>query len=646
MSRKSTKGSAKTAPNRPTEPSFGSEHHRGSATPTSTSTPNFPSRSSKLENADEEIPLPEATRERSFTREEAEAALRDLFQNGTDNTRTLPDDDDAVVHGFREGIRLLSHRIPARSWMHDREDPTKKKAGGILADEMGLGKTLQLLTRVVDDSRRQRDGDRSEMATLVVCPLALVQQWDEEIKKFTVGLTVVQYHGAARKTMVSRFPTADIVLTTYGIVGSEHLHASVLFTTNWRRVVLDEAHTIKNRKTKTAEACWDLRAKFRWRLMATPMQNKVEDFFPLIKFLCIKPLNDWDRFNTLIAKPLSKGPDSGLAMRRLQVVLKHVMLRRTKAQIVLKLPACRVELVRCKFDSSEYQFYAALKENVQTLLRRILAQTEKSGKVYMHVSVLILRLRQACDHPYLVLNSYGDDTEDISSDLAPNMFKDMDVDDNDDGRPKCHVCTSRTPPRRTGPGHCINCAAFKVQAENLNSPIRASAKIRTIVRLLKAIGQVSGGQEKTVIFSQFSAMLDVLEPFLMAIGVDFVRYDGAMSPKERKEALTEIATNPRKTVILVSLKAGGVGLNLTACNHVILVDMWWNPAVEEQAYDQTHRVGQTRDVHIYKLKIDDTIEDRIMELQEKKRQLAKMALSGDHIKGMKLGMSELLQLFK
>ncbi|KAJ7512398.1 P-loop containing nucleoside triphosphate hydrolase protein [Mycena galericulata] len=452
---------------------------------------------------------------------------------------------------------------------------------------------------------------------------------------------------------------ADFVLTTYGIVCSEHSHFNpedpekgpVLFTTDWRRVVLDEAHTIKNRKTKTAEACWDLRAKFRWCLTATPMQNKVDDFFPLIKFLRIKPLNDWERFNVQIAKPLSKGPGAGLAMRRIQVVLKHVMLRRTKAQLAhLRLPKRSVDIVTCKFDSSEQQFYTALRANVQTLLRRILAQKkENGGTVYMNVLVLLLRLRQACDHPCLVLDSYAEDMDDISPEPGPNMFKDFAVDE-DDERPRCDVCMSRLTSRNTAakawPGHCINCAAFKVQAQNLHSPMRASAKIRMILQLLKHIAKTSGGQEKTVIFSQFTSMLNIIEPFLFAIGVDFARYDGAMTPKERKEALTEIATDPRKTVILVSLKAGGVGLNLTACNHVILVDMWWNPAVEEQAYDRTHRVGQTRDVHIYKLKIDDTVEDRIMQLQEKKRQLTKTTLSGDHIKNMKLGMPELLELFK
>ncbi|KAJ7868591.1 SNF2 family N-terminal domain-containing protein [Mycena olivaceomarginata] len=538
----------------------------------------------------------------------------------------------------------MPHQVPSRAWMRDREDSTKKKAGGILADEMGMGKTIQAMARVIDGPPTKIDRkDGWAAATLVVCPLAVMQQWDSEVKKFTFGLKVVQYHDSKRGKLAAQLPEANIVLTTYGVVCSEHstmdphdrTQGSVLFTTKWWRIILDEAHTIKNRKTKTAQACWDLQAKFRWCLTATPMQNEVDEFFPLLKFLHIKPLNDWDRFNLLIAKPISKGPGANLAMKRLQVVLTHVMFRRTKAEVasVLKLPARTVVILPCEFDASEQQFYTALKK------QRADSAQEDSGE----------ERGGACDHPCLVLDNYTDEMDDIAPEPL-NMAADADSDLEDDiGKPKCEFCMTRLTRRNTAdqawPGHCINCAAFKVQAENLRSSKRASAKIRTIVRLLQHIAKESGGQEKTVIFSQFTAMLDIIESFLMVIGIDFVRYDGKMSIKERTEALAEISTNPRKTVILVSLKAGG-RLNLTACNHVILVDMWWNPAVEEQAFDRTHRVGQTRNVHIYKLKIDDTVEDRILQLQESKRQLTEMALSGSHIKNKQLGMHELLQLFK
>ncbi|KAJ7074976.1 SNF2 family N-terminal domain-containing protein [Mycena belliarum] len=650
MNRKSTTGATRTTRSRKTEhPPDSTTFHAADEPQTSAHCSGFQT----ADTTDEEIPLPELTHERSLTSSEANAALRDLFNHSTNNEGAYVDEDDALVPGFRKGVRLMPHQIQGRAWMRDREDLTKKRAGGILADDMGLGKTIMMTARIVDGPLSKKDRDAGwRKATLVVCPLALVQQWAAEIEKFTLGLNVLQYHGPARRKGASLLPDADVVLTTYGIVCSEHAQinpddfdasSSVLFSTKWGRIVLDEAHTIKNRATKTAVACFDLRAKFRWCLTGTPMQNKVDEFYPLMRFLRIKPLNDWERFNSQIAKPISKGPGSNLAMKRLQVVLQHVMLRRTKEEIekYLPLPARSVHLLPCQFDPAEREFYIALKTQVQTLLRRILTKGDTGGQVYMNILVLLLRLRQACDHPCLVLEDYaGDDVADY----------DMSDAEEPDGKPRCRVCmtrlTSRNSAAKAWPGHCVNCAALKVQAQNLRGPMRASAKIRVIIQLLKHIEHESGGQEKTVIFSQFTSMLDVIEPFLAAIGVGFVRYDGSMSPKERKQALEEIATDPRKTVILVSLKAGGVGLNLTSCNHVILVDMWWNPAVEEQAFDRTHRVGQTRDVHIYKLKIDGTVEDRILELQAKKRELTKMALSGDQIKNSKLGMNELLALFE
>ncbi|KAJ7150911.1 P-loop containing nucleoside triphosphate hydrolase protein [Mycena crocata] len=247
------------------------------------------------------------------------------------------------------------------------------------------------------------------------------------------------------------------------------------------------------------------------------------------------------------------------------------MFRRTKAQLVayLRLPERSVHFIACKFDPVEERFYTLLKADAKS--------------------------------------AYADDADfdDFALGLATApTFEDTDFED-ETRAPECKLCMS--PAANEWPGHCINCAALKVQAQNLRKPTRASTKIRTIVKLLRKIA-TSNNQEKTVIFSQFTSMLDVIGPFVSAICLDFVRYDGKMSPKERKEALSETEKIP------------------------------------EQAFDRTHRVEQTRDVHIHKSKINGTVEDRIMELQDAKRELTKIALSGDH--NMKLGMNELLALFK
>ncbi|KAJ7058526.1 SNF2 family N-terminal domain-containing protein [Mycena amicta] len=607
---------------------------------------------------DEEIPLPNKASPK--TKEEAQAALRS-FLDGSYFAGVFPDDGNATVPGFKDHVVLKPHQVQGRLWMRQREDPAQKKHGGILADDMGVGKTLQTIACILDRPRtKAEEAGCWSRATLVISPLAVLDQWDAELKKHTVGLSVVKYHEATRNRLAIALPNAHVVLTTYGIVQSEHSRGTnTLFTTKWLRVVLDEAHTIKNRTTKTAAACFALQARFRWCLTATPMQNTVEDFYSLFNFLHIKPVNDWERYSTLIVKPIDKGRgEAGLAMKRLQVVLSHVLLRRTKNQLeCLKLPKRIVTTVSCAFDAQELAFYRALKEYSAHIITRIMKNKDMGGgNKYMNILVLLLRLRQSCDHPRLALQDYEDALEELEQEdvdrarAIPKVFLDVDSEQEEDqGSSKSKKCvgcavrlTRKSMAGKDWPGYCVSCAALQVQSENLSGPLRPSAKIRKIVSLLKRKPQ----NEKAVIFSQWTSFLDLLEPFLFAMGVQFTRYDGKMSLKERAAALKEVEADPRVTVILVSLRTGGQGLNLTACNHVILADMWWNPAVEEQAFDRTHRVGQKRDVHIYKLRVEETVEDRILQLQDKKRELAKTALSGSYLKNVKLGMEELLNLFK
>ncbi|KAJ7749566.1 SNF2 family DNA-dependent ATPase [Mycena maculata] len=680
------------------------------------------------DNGDEHILVPEFAPDPygadMMSTAQAESALRDLMASDTnaEGETTEIDPEDAIVPGFRDEIRLMDHQILGRAWMRDREDVTKKRAGGILADDMGLGKTIQMLTRIVEGRPRKSDKqDGWDAPTLVVCPLALVGQWSDEIAKMAVGLTVVKHQGPSRTKSSALLRRAHVVITTYDTVRSEYAafaptakdeikttaakakakaradsdlddsdseaehfgrtvagkgkapakgkpkpKACALFEVKWWRVVLDEAHNIKNRTTKNAVACCELQGKFRWCLTGTPMQNSVDELFSLLKFLRIKPLNDWERFNEQIAKPVKTGRGAGRAMKRLQVVLKQIMLRRTKTQqlngkALVDLPPRTIEVVSCAFDPSEQAFYTALETKMEGVIEKIMRQSGGGGSAYIGVLLLLLRLRQACNHPCLVSKDYKTDMDAVdpkvkkSSSTGTSEAGDIDGDDlaaafgalNVATR-KCQVCMLEMDARNMveGESYCIDCAPLAMQAKMEDAERNSSAKIRMILKLLREIDERSDGEEKTIIFSQFTSMLNLVEPFLREAGVRFVRYDGSMKPPDREAALAKIKTSGNTKVILISFKAGSTGLNLTACNNVILVDLWWNPALEDQAFDRAHRVGQTRPVNIFKLKIDDTVEDRILDLQDKKRELARAALSGDKIKNMKLGMDDLLALFR
>ncbi|KAG6865601.1 hypothetical protein C0991_001025 [Blastosporella zonata] len=628
-----------------------------------------------------------------LSQQESEKALRELMSGGMDQElENEVDMEDATVKGFREDINMM---------------PT------------------QLLYRADETS--------------VICPLALVGQWADEISKIAEDVSVYKHHGPSRTADPMVLRKHRVVVTTYDVVKVEYdahqansakdesqtklskktpanssddddagddfgktlgtkvkksksAKKAAIFGVKWWRIVLDEAHNIKNYKTKGAVACCELQAKFRWCLTGTPMQNHVDELYSLIKFLRIKPLSDLTTFNTQISIPVKKGRQAIRAMKRLQVVLKQIMLRRRKDQTIdgkalIELPKRTVEVISCDFDPSEQVFYNSLENKMESVIEKLMGNGKNN---YISVLLLLLRLRQACNHPILVTQDYKADNDA----LDPKAKKNTDEDDDDDlvgafaqlgVTRKCQMCTIELNSRNTAPdvteALCVDCAPLALQAKEAEKTRPSSAKIRMILKLLADIDQRSNSTEKTIIFSQFTKMLDLVEPFLQGKGIEYVRCefvlivvlwrlvltgrsdDGSMDAKAREKALEVIKKISNVRVILISFKAGSTGwwrpwfdrpalnvrtgLNLTACNNVILVDLWWNPALEEQAFDRAHRFGQTRDVNIFKLKIDQTVEDRILALQEKKRELARAALSGDKIKDMgRLGMEDLLGLFR
>lgn len=175
----------------------------------------------------------------------------------------------------------------------------------------------------------------------------------------------------------------------------------------------------------------------------------------------------------------------------------------------------------------------------------------------------------------------------------------------------------------------------------------SSKKINTMIEILKRTEEETGGQDKTIIFSQFTSMLDIIEKPLTMNNIKFGRYDGSMPLAHRTKVIDNFYSDPEMKVLIVSTKCGSLGLNLTMANRVILMDVWWNPALENQAIDRVHRIGQTKDVEVHRIFINDTVEDRILELQRKKQELADSALGeGTAPKLGRLGLQEMLYLFR
>ncbi|ELU39517.1 SNF2 family DNA-dependent ATPase [Rhizoctonia solani AG-1 IA] len=616
------------------------------------------------------------------TPDDAQRALKELVEGAIGAGLDGLDMKDATVKGFREGITLMPHQVQGRAWMRERE--TGKKCGGIL---MGLGKTIQTLTRVVEGKPTEEDRDNGYTGgTLIICPVGLIAQWESEIKKMCLKVRTISHHGPSRTKVSKILENADVVITSYQVVSSEHaahlggaassaaqpkkktanakakkrvrrqpevlcLYISdsdggaaskkksagsnkpkpaALFGVKWWRIVLDEAQNIKNRTTKAALACCALRGRNKWCLTGTPIQNSVEELYSLFKFLGVRPLNDWDEFRTTIAQPVKQG-------RSTRIVLKAIMLRRTKDMTIngaplLNLPGRKVETLMCDFDEDERAFYEALEQKTELTLNKFI----KAGTVMKNYTT--------CDHPSLVSKDFQKDIDAVESkpakkddeeeDELADLFQKMGVDKR---ALTCTICQTELPADADDEKYCEECAANLV-AQSRRKSVAAksglppsSAKIRKMVALLEEIDDRSNGEDKTIVFSQFTTMLDLLEPFLKDADISFTRLDGSMLPKDREVALDKIRNSSRTKVILISFKAGSTG---------------W--AVLPAFSSLTNRVtslGQTKDVHIYKLTIAHTVEERILKLQDAKRDLAKAALSGDKLNNNRLRLDDIMKLF-
>ncbi|KAF8752293.1 SNF2 family N-terminal domain [Rhizoctonia solani] len=541
------------------------------------------------------------------TPDDAQRALKELVEGAIGAGLDGLDMKDATVKGFREGITLMPHQVQGRAWMRERE--TGKKCGGILADDMGLGKTIQTLTRVVEGKPTEEDRDNGYTGgTLIICPVGLIAQWESEIKKMCLKVRTISHHGPSRTKASSaaqpkkktanakakkRIESDDSGLSSDSDGGAASKKKSAGSNKPKPAACVRESHN------KAALACCALRGRNKWCLTGTPIQNSVEELYSLFKFLGVRPLNDWDEFRTTIAQPVKQGR-STRAMKRLHIVLKAIMLRRTKDMTI-------------NGWNGDEELYER--------------------------SLLLLRLRQACDHPSLVSKDFQKDIDAVESkpakkddeeeDELADLFQKMGVDKR---ALTCTICQTELP----------------ADADDENRQVGVTSierEDRKMVALLEEIDDRSNGEDKTIVFSQFTTMLDLLEPFLKDADISFTRLDGSMLPKDREVALDKIRNSSRTKVILISFKAGSTGLNLTACNNVILVDLWWNPALEDQAFDRAHRLGQTKDVHIYKLTIAHTVEERILKLQDAKRDLAKAALSGDKLNNNRLRLDDIMKLF-
>ncbi|KAJ6700161.1 TRANSCRIPTION TERMINATION FACTOR 2-RELATED [Salix purpurea] len=496
--------------------------------------------------------------------------------------------------------------------------------------------------------------------TLIVCPPAVFSTWITQLEEHTQrgSLRVYMYYGE-RTREVEELKKHDIVLTTYSTLAAEDpWEDAPVKKIDWYRVILDEAHVIKNANSQQSRAVTNLNAKRRWVVTGTPIQNGSLDLFSLMAFLRFEPFSIKSYWQSLLQRPLAQGNKKGLA--RLQVLMATISLRRTKDKGVVGLPSKTVETHYIELSGEERELYDQMEAEAKGVVQNFI-NTDNLMRNFSTVLCIILRLRQICNDLALCPSDLrsllpSNSIEDVSNNPELLMKMVAVLQDGEDF--DCPICIC--PPAETVITRCahIFCRACILKtlqrtkqccplcrrplsvsdlfsappessgADNANTSSRTttSSKVSALIKLLIA-SRAENPARKSVVFSQFQKMLLLLEEPLKEAGFEILRLDGSMNAKKRSQVIKKFGVPgpDGPTVLLASLKASGAGINLAAASRVYLLEPWWNPAVEEQAMDRVHRIGQEEDVTVVRLIAQSSIEERILEMQERKKKLAKEA---------------------
>lgn len=431
-------------------------------------------------------------------------------------------------------------------------------AGACLADDMGLGKTVQTIAYLLLKAK--------EGASLVIAPASVVPNWRRELQRFAPALNVIVLNETAnRQEAIDKAKKFDVVLSTYGLLVSE---AAALTAWEWNVICLDEAHTIKNRETKTSAAAMTLQSKNRLVLTGTPIQNHLGELWNLFQFINPGLLGSYEQFNQKYIIPIGQDKDK---QRQLQLnrIVHPFMLRRTKQEVVEELPDKEEIILPVELTEEELAVYEIIRNKAKAMLG------QKDSAVSVSVLAEITRLRQA-------------------------------------------AC-------------CASLAEKKWQG--------GCSKIDMLMDLMS---ELKARGNRALIFSQFTSFLELVKQSLDRGGEEYLYLDGSVPMKQREKLVNDFQHGDCP-FFLISLKAGGLGLNLTGANYIIHLDPWWNPAIEQQATDRAYRIGQSQKVTAYHLIASNTIEEKIMRLHETKRNIADALLEGTDI-SHKLSAKELLAM--
>lgn len=457
---------------------------------------------------------------------------------------------------------LRPYQVRGASWLAFLE---RWGLGACLADDMGLGKTIQFIALMLHLQAQ----DALRHPTLLVCPTSVLGNWEREVKRFGPTLNIVVHHGDRRsqgKAFAKAMNGKHLVITSYSLV---HRDLKDLQAVSWQGIVLDEAQNVKNADAKQSQAVRQLDAQFRIALTGTPVENRLSELWSIMEFLNPGYLGPKNFFQRRFAIPIERYGDTA-SLKTLRSLVQPFILRRLKTDrsIIQDLPEKQEMTVFCALSADQAALY-------QQLVEDSLVAIESSEGIQRRGMILALltKLKQVCNHPML----YERDETKKREALQPSAFRTF------------------------------------------------SGKLQRLDEMLEEL--LSEG-DRALIFTQFAEWGKLLQTHLaQTFKQDVLFLYGSTSKPQREAMIDRFQNDPQAPrIFILSLKAGGVGLNLTRANHVFHFDRWWNPAVENQATDRVFRIGQTRNVQVHKFVCTGTLEERIHELIESKKALSEQVV--------------------
>ncbi|EGE80113.2 TATA-binding protein-associated factor mot1 [Blastomyces dermatitidis] len=503
---------------------------------------------------------------------------------------------------------------------------------GILCDDMGLGKTLQTLCIVASDHHMRKEEfarsgapEARRLPSLIICPPTLSGHWQQEIKQYAPFLSCLAYVGppAERSRLQNSLGSVDVVITSYDICRNDN---DVFAPLNWNYCVLDEGHLIKNPKAKITLAVKRLKSNHRLILSGTPIQNNVLELWSLFDFLMPGFLGTEKVFLDRFAKPIaasrfskssSKEQEAGaLAIEALHKQVLPFLLRRLKEEVLNDLPPKILQNYYCDLSDLQRQLFEDFTKKEQKDIAKIVGSTDKEAK--QHIFQALQYMRRLCNSPALVVKENHKRYDEIQKSLAGKNSHIRDV------------------------AHAPKLTALRDLLVDCGIGVDPSTE-----------GELDTGASyvsphRALVFCQMKEMLDIVQNDVLKKllpSVQYLRLDGSVEATKRQNIVNQFNTDPSYDVLLLTTSVGGLGLNLTGADTVIFVEHDWNPQKDIQAMDRAHRIGQKKVVNVYRLITRGTLEEKILNLQRFKIDVASTVVNQQNAGLSTMDTDQLLDLF-